>query len=219
MKSAVIPVVRSLKEISSLSSSPAAPVRIAALLLSKSDDLICNNLFCEKVTLPCICRLERSLAKVSTLDLKKLDLSSNRLTDLPPSLEKFTELEELDISNNALSKIPAYFAKFKHLKHLIRDWYNENCVKKSNLDNCINFHTRVKVQHIWWRLLVLSLNCRIGNVFWQKYYEIRWHLVLKFGVRVLLFFGILPIEHTNKVDIRSKILYSLLVKAANMNYY
>ena len=82
-------VIRSLKELGNFSSK--LPVNASSLLLSRSEDLVCNNLFCEKVTKPCICRLERALGRLSVEHLKKVDLSGNRLIELPPGLINFSE--------------------------------------------------------------------------------------------------------------------------------
>lgn len=54
-------VIRSLKELNAYSAKE--PVKATALLLPSSKDLVCNNLFCEKVTGPCVCRLERVLER------------------------------------------------------------------------------------------------------------------------------------------------------------
>jgi len=74
--------------------------KIAELVLTASSDLVCNNLWCEKVTLPCICRLEKVLQSVDVATLKRLDLSNNGLSALPPSIAKLTGLKELNLSGN-----------------------------------------------------------------------------------------------------------------------
>lgn len=80
--------------------------RVSDLLLRNSKDLICNNLWCEHVTGPCICRLERTLEKVDCSSLVRLDLSGNKLSELPPSIKKMASLESIDLSNNNFNSKP-----------------------------------------------------------------------------------------------------------------
>jgi hypothetical protein len=49
--------------------------KVTELYLKRSADLVCNNLFCEKVTKPCLCRLERALEHSNPANLEVLDLS------------------------------------------------------------------------------------------------------------------------------------------------
>jgi len=100
-------VVRSLREIAS---AVRKNVKIEHIVLKGSEDLICNNMMCEKVTEPCVCRLERVLETVTAPgEVRSIDISGNRLPALPPSLEKFTpHLERLDLSHNALTELPAF---------------------------------------------------------------------------------------------------------------
>ena len=76
-----------------------------SLDLGSSTDLVCNNLLCEKVGEPCICRLSRALERLPSL--ARLDLSSNGLTALPDSLCTLQHLQHLDVSRNQLSALPA----------------------------------------------------------------------------------------------------------------
>ena len=78
-----------------------------ALVLSSSEDLICKNLFCEKVTKPCICRTERTLEKLNNSTLETIDLSNNKLESLPPSLAKMKNLKVLNLNDNQLKQIPS----------------------------------------------------------------------------------------------------------------
>ena len=73
--------------------------------LSGSPDLVCNNLLCEKVGDPCICRLSRALERL--LQLVRLNLSGNGLTALPDSLCALQHLQHLDLSANRLTSLPA----------------------------------------------------------------------------------------------------------------
>ena len=83
--------------------------QIERIILRKSADLVCNNLMCEKVTLPCICRFERVLEKVDPAGVLSIDVSGNGLSSLPPSMAKFLDLKELDISNNNITEIPEFY--------------------------------------------------------------------------------------------------------------
>ena len=82
------------------------PVR--ALCLSESEDLVCNNLICEKVGGPCVCRLARYLeqhADVLSDSIVELDLSRNALPAVPDAVFKLRNLRVLDLSGNALSEV------------------------------------------------------------------------------------------------------------------
>ncbi len=86
---------------------------VAHILLRSSEDLICRNLFCEKVTLPCICRLERTLQMItknpeSLAAVRHIDISGNGLSNLPPSLNHFHALETLNLSNNSFVALPVW---------------------------------------------------------------------------------------------------------------
>eukprot|EP01041_Mallomonas_annulata_P013666 gene13666-29056_t len=91
---------------------------ITALILNSSADLKCTNMFCEKVTLPCLCRLESVLQKLDSSELVKLDLGNNGLTDLPPSISSLTSLQELYLSDNNLTTLPDTFSKLHELRVL-----------------------------------------------------------------------------------------------------
>ena len=80
--------------------------KVTELLLPCSPDLVCNNLFCDKVGMACLCRLERALQKANPMQLKRIDLSGNRLEELPPFIYTLKDLEELDISKNNFSIPP-----------------------------------------------------------------------------------------------------------------
>jgi len=83
---------------------------VSSLVLRASKDLVCTNLWCEKVTGPCVCRLERTLQKIDVSGLKHLDLSGNRLTELPPSVRGLTALREIDLSDNDFASVPGELA-------------------------------------------------------------------------------------------------------------
>ena len=93
--------------------------KVKMLILKSSQDLICNNVFCEKVSQPCICRLERVLNKIDAKDLIHLDLSNNNMTALPPSLMKLTELRELNLSGNNFASLPDMLNNLKKCKVIL----------------------------------------------------------------------------------------------------
>lgn len=78
------------------------------VFLSASEDLKCVNLFCEKVGGPCVCRIERVLAREDLAKtVETLDLSLNKLTQLPPSLYKLNEMKSLSLRDNDLTTLKA----------------------------------------------------------------------------------------------------------------
>ena len=90
--------------------------KVTSLVLRSSKDLVCTNLWCEKVTGPCICRLERTLQKIDKSTLVTLDLSGNRLVELPPSIKDLSALKEIDLSKNEFEKAPSELNYLKGLK-------------------------------------------------------------------------------------------------------
>ena len=79
---------------------------IQKISLNASEDLICKNIFCEKLLSPCICRLERALDKFqSPLDINSIDLSNNSLNLLPLSLKKYTNVQNLNLQSNNLKDL------------------------------------------------------------------------------------------------------------------
>ena len=90
--------------------------QVKSLILRASKDLVCSNLWCEKVTGPCICRLERTLQMIDVSGLITMDLSSNRLSELPPSVKDLVALQNIDISNNNFDTIPSVLKNLKNLE-------------------------------------------------------------------------------------------------------
>lgn len=106
-------VARSLAEAFALRAS------LTSLLLSRSPDLVCNNIMCEKVTMGCACKLALSLGRLQRL--RVLDISRNRLPVLPDSLWQppvSGSLEELDVSGNLLRALPPDLARLGSLATL-----------------------------------------------------------------------------------------------------
>jgi Leucine-rich repeat (LRR) protein len=110
-------IARSLRD---LVSAPVGSLAIETIVLKKSQDLVCRNMFCDKVGLPCLCKLEHALSSphLDLSNIKRLDLSSNKLTSLPPSIEKMINLEELNLSNNSLCSLPQHLKKLERLELL-----------------------------------------------------------------------------------------------------
>jgi hypothetical protein len=94
---------------------------IETILLERSPDLVCRNMFCDKVTLPCLCRLEHALSFLDLSSVRYINLSKNKLSELPPSLAGMKNLEHLDISNNALRKLPGYLLSLSNLHTMKAD--------------------------------------------------------------------------------------------------
>jgi Leucine-rich repeat (LRR) protein len=101
--------------------------KVQSLVLRQSKDLVCNNLFCEKVTGPCICRLERTIQDIDAHALETMDLSGNNLTALPPSMATLENLKELDISNNEFQSKPEILLSLKNLVNLKDDTNPYRC--------------------------------------------------------------------------------------------
>lgn len=81
---------------------------VRSIVLASSEDLRCVNLFCEKVGGPCVCRIERVLARDDlSKSVEHLDLSLNKLTQLPPSLFKLSHLKTLILRDNDLATLKA----------------------------------------------------------------------------------------------------------------
>lgn len=91
---------------------------VVSLVLKSSKDLICTNLFCERVSEPCVCRLDKILKMKKLTEVKSLDLSHNSLDQLPPSLSSLEQVEELNISGNRLTEIPDFVLSLPKLKIL-----------------------------------------------------------------------------------------------------
>jgi hypothetical protein len=94
----------------SLTEIVKASGKIKSLVMVASKDLVCMNMWCEKVTGPCICRLERAIQKMDTELLQEVDLSGNKLTALPPSFSSLTNLRKVNISDNDFTEKPAILA-------------------------------------------------------------------------------------------------------------
>ena len=87
------------------------PTSVENLNLSKSEDLICKNLMCEKLGEVCICKLARwaSINGPSLDNLQALELENNGLTVLPDSVFDLNQIEYLNLSHNKLiGNLPTY---------------------------------------------------------------------------------------------------------------
>ena len=71
------------------------PTSVENLNLSKSEDLICKNLMCEKLGEVCICKLARwaSINGPSLDNLQALELENNGLTVLPDSVFDLNQID------------------------------------------------------------------------------------------------------------------------------
>lgn len=94
-----MPTVRTILQLSQTK-------QVKTIILSASEDLKCVNLFCEKVGGPCVCRIERVLARDDLKNtVESVDLSVNKLTQLPPSLFKLRNMKILNLRNNDLTNL------------------------------------------------------------------------------------------------------------------
>lgn len=110
-------IVRSLRDLVASSKVPRA---IENIILKSCEDLVCRNLFCEKIGKSCLCRLEHALASpfVDLTSVKSVNLSSNKLESLPPSISKMNNLEELDISENSFTELPHFLLSLDKLSRV-----------------------------------------------------------------------------------------------------
>lgn len=90
-------------------------LKAQALDLSRSEDLLCRNLVCERVGEPCICRLAVVLERHAAT-LAWLSLAGNGLSQLPASLTALPALRHLDVSANRLSALPDGFTNLRRLQ-------------------------------------------------------------------------------------------------------
>ena len=96
------------------------PTSVENLNLSKSEDLICKNLMCEKLGEVCICKLARwaSINGPSLDNLQALELENNGLTVLPDSVFDLNQIEYLNLSHNLLTEFPIGIIRLQNLKIL-----------------------------------------------------------------------------------------------------
>jgi Leucine-rich repeat (LRR) protein len=103
----------------------APPKQVQVLDLSRSEDLICNNLMCEKLGDPCVCKLARFLEQHDWHALEELRLAGNGLSSAPPAFFR-PSLRVLDLSHNRLSTIPQEIERCHNLISLI---LNDNALQ------------------------------------------------------------------------------------------
>lgn len=65
---------------------------------------------------PLYSSLKEALAVEDPRTIYRLDLSRNRLKEVPESLARFTELRELRLDRNKLTELPAFLSTFVHLE-------------------------------------------------------------------------------------------------------
>ncbi|GLD99849.1 hypothetical protein PINS_up008577 [Pythium insidiosum] len=90
--------------------------RVQALLLPRSQDLICKNLMCEHVGSSCACKLALVLERVP--DLEEMDLSRNQLRFLPDATFALSRLRRLNVAGNMLETLSPGIARLQELEEL-----------------------------------------------------------------------------------------------------
>jgi Leucine-rich repeat (LRR) protein len=112
--------------------------KVSSLLLNASRDLVCTNLWCEHVSGPCVCRLERTLQALDPNMLTTLELRDNKLVALPPSLARLTALQHLDLRGNSLparSKELNALSSFLRRKVESNDQGSQSSIQQNELDS------------------------------------------------------------------------------------
>lgn len=91
---------------------------LRVLDLTAAADLVCQNMMCEKLGDPCICRVSVALQKLQ--GLQHLCLAKNRLLSAPEVISQSTlpELVSLDLSFNRLEELPLPVVQHKGLRDL-----------------------------------------------------------------------------------------------------
>lgn len=98
---------------------PQTSVDLSYRLLSKVDPQIFNNTTTEELNLSHNNLTGALPAEIKKLkNLKKLDISYNRMTGLPAELGQLFNLESLDVSHNQLTGLPYELGNLKKLKTL-----------------------------------------------------------------------------------------------------
>ncbi len=91
----------------SLRSAALSPIDVETLDLTKSKDLLCKNMMCEKLGNACVCKLARFVQQTDFPNLHTLILKNNRLDVLPDAIfECLPKLKLLDVRNNQLIELP-----------------------------------------------------------------------------------------------------------------
>ena len=112
--------VRSLRE-AALAASRKTPV--ARFVLSRSEDLVCKNMMCEKVGSACVCKLSRFMEQTPLEGLQELDLSANNLDIIPSAVfSGARDVQTLLLAKNSISTLPDEIASLQDLRTLdLRD--------------------------------------------------------------------------------------------------
>ncbi len=95
--------------------------RVIRLDISKSGDLQCKTIMCEKVGGACPCRLARFVGQAAShlTHLEALDVSDSALDVLPTAVfESLPSLKELSARNNKLVEFPSEVNLLKNLETL-----------------------------------------------------------------------------------------------------
>ncbi|CAF0707250.1 unnamed protein product [Brachionus calyciflorus] len=89
-----------------------------------------KNCTCSNKIVRCSYQSLKKIPQDIPHDVKELYLDSNEIVELPDFLEKFTQLEKLDLSSNRLKEIPSrIFEKLTTLDTLILSFNNIECIQ------------------------------------------------------------------------------------------
>ena len=80
--------------------------QLTELRLSNTEDMVCNNIMCEKLGDPCVCKLARVLLSSRLPNVSVLDVSANRLPLVPDNMwDMGKAVTTLVLSDNKLTEI------------------------------------------------------------------------------------------------------------------
>jgi hypothetical protein len=73
---------------------------VEVIRMNGSEDLICNNLMCERVGDACVCKIARFIEDIP--NLRVVELADNNLHTVPDSLYRIEALTHLDLRGKSI---------------------------------------------------------------------------------------------------------------------
>lgn len=86
--------------------------------LTRSDDLKCKNIMCEKLDQACVCKLARYLVQNRFPEMNTIRLAYNGIDTVPLPVYEIKTLKELDLRGNKLKNISDDVVKLESLEIL-----------------------------------------------------------------------------------------------------